>query len=95
MPGGRLFLRYFSPLTLRFPILPQKIGNTAELTGIVRHKDQAISQGDGGDLQIVRANGRPFALKVCTDFAVHKCSGIVERKRDKLIEELLMAGLIQ
>jgi hypothetical protein len=74
------------------PIFQAWARNAAELACVLRHQNQVIGERDSGDLQVVRTDGRPGALKFRAEVPIDLCSGIIKWERDKRGQKPLLPG---
>jgi len=56
------------------------VRNALELTPVVRHEDQSVTERDGSNLEIVRANDHAAKFQLVADFGTRPSTGIVERQ---------------
>ncbi|GIV81750.1 MAG: hypothetical protein KatS3mg051_1104 [Anaerolineae bacterium] len=75
------------------PVFEQQACHSTELARVVRDNDQAVRQGNGRDLQVIGADGRPGSLKRGSNLRVGLSGAVIERQRDELIEELALTLL--
>ena len=75
-------------LLRNLPVFDEQPRYAAELGDVVRHEREAVRPGDGGDLQIVWANGGSENGEMGTNLPCFHARVIVERDRVKLLSEL-------
>src|SRR5262249_15766568 len=63
----------------RLPVFQRQSGNPAELGGVVRDHDQAVSQSDGRDHEVIRTDEHPLGREVGSKSAVGFRARIIER----------------
>ncbi len=76
------------------PIFHHQAGYAGKFTGVVGDDNQAVSAGDGGDLEVVRTDGFALAGQRGADFAKMLGGVIAKRQAGEISKESAQAGLI-